>query len=260
MTEEPAVEGPKEPPSETERDAMAPVPLDASRCEPTTCSNDGPLAVRDVDEDGVLDVYDPDDDNDGVSDQQECALAGAQGLVNGGFEVPSIGQRETFRTLAVWDVPGWRAVPDGATLELWTDGHLGVAATPGGRQFAELNSDLRTGIYQDFVVTPGTRLRWAFSHRGRVVADTVRILLGTAVSMLPQGEFVTAPGVWQTYAGIYEVPGDQAQTRIMLEAVSGDTKANLVDDVWVEPVCDLDRDGDGCVDSDDADTEDPACP
>lgn len=232
-------------------------PRDAEVCKPTSCARDVPLALRDTDGDGVRDMLDPDDDGDGVSDREECGH-GSVGLVNGDFEAPFIEVIGEFRWFNSWDVPGWNVIPAEAQLELWTDGFAGVPAN-NGRQFAELNAMDRSGVYQDFSTPTATRLSWAFSHRGRDAADTVRILFGTPESMASQGEFVTRNGEWQIYDGIYEVPLGQVQTRIMLEAVSGEKRANLIDQVWVEPVCELDLDKDGCPDSEDADTQDPEC-
>jgi hypothetical protein len=224
---------------------------DAGRCPPP-CQPDVPLAERDTDSDGILDVYDEDDDGDGVPDRVECSLQGIAGLVNGDFEVPFINELADYRMFVPWDVPGWFPVPEGAAIELWTDGHQGFLAAS-GRQFAELNVDFRTALYQDFVTAPLGKVRWAFAHRGRMGSDSVRILLGTPDTMEVQGEFTTDVGEWRTYAGVYSVPQGQKQTRIMLEAVSGDGAGNLIDNVWVEPQCEVDSDQDGCVDSEDDD-------
>ncbi len=235
-------------------DSNSPKDSDAGQpiCKPTTCANDVPLSERDTDGDGELDVYDTDDDGDGIEDRLECAWAGTVGLVNGDFEVPFISEQGVYQTFSAWEVPGWLAVPAGANLELWTSGHMGVPASE-GRQFAELNVDFRTGIYQDFVTAPESRLRWIFAHRGRVGADSVRILIGTPDDMVSQGEFVTDAGEWQRYAGVYEVPEAQEHTRILFEAVSGESEANLIDHAWIEPQCEVDTDSDGCVDSEDPD-------
>ncbi|GAA3294630.1 hypothetical protein GCM10020295_19590 [Streptomyces cinereospinus] len=91
-------------------------------------------------------------------------------LVNGGFEEPPVTNYEVLpdasQTQAAKRVPGWLTTASDHMIELWRSGFNGVPAAE-GTQFAELNANQVSTLYQDLPTTPGTRLYWRLYHRGR---------------------------------------------------------------------------------------------
>ncbi|WP_440106629.1 Ig-like domain-containing protein [Streptosporangium sp. H16] len=125
-------------------------------------------------------------------------------LVNGGFEAPPV-------TTIDWSIPdasvnpsvGWRTTATDNKLEFWPGGASGVPAAE-GRQFAELNANQVSTLYQDVPTVPGTPMTWSLYHRGRLGTDVMRVLIGApgaTVAQTPTGPppltspTTTPPGV-----------------------------------------------------------------
>ncbi|MDD9939956.1 MAG: hypothetical protein OXU20_02740 [Myxococcales bacterium] len=215
------------------------------------CEADPDPALADSDGDGLLDVFDPDDDNDGIPDSDECFAQPPQLLANNGFEEPVLG--DSWAYIAQDVVPAWSTSAADDLIELWQSGHNGVVAAE-GQQFAECNANIEGALYQDVATVPGTTLRWAFYHRGRGGTDTLELKIGPPGATTTEGTFATANDAWRLYAGTYVVPADQTVTRFEYncEAQLG-TVGNLLDAAFMEPECTLDSDNDGCPDSRDVD-------
>lgn len=158
------------------------------------------------------------------------------GLINGGFESPLVGQASrlsggtnTFSIYREAEVEGWSFFatnPNASSgfdqrnsIEFWNSGFQGVPAFE-GNQFAEINAFVFGSIYQDFVSTPGSIMRWRFAHRGRQGDDTIQVNIGAPGTTVSQGQFTTGKNGWQIYSGIYTIPPGQNITRISFEAVS----------------------------------------
>lgn len=206
----------------------------------------GPL--RDADKDDIIDALDPDDDNDGASDLDECFSGGAR-FINPSFEEPVAPDVLYYADESA--VPGWST--DSATneIEYWQGGFNGVPSADGG-QFIEVARAGTDTISQTIATIPGTTLRWALHHRGRVDSETLELSIGAPAELEVQEEMST--GVeWIIYEGTYEVPAGQTATMFAYRAVSPtDGSGNLLDLLDAEPICLTDTDDDGCVDTEDA--------
>lgn len=55
-----------------------------------------------------------------------------------------------------------------------------------GKQFAELNADQESSLYQIVSTDPGKMYKWSLSHRGRSGLDTMALIIGPAQSAAPQ--------------------------------------------------------------------------
>lgn len=55
-----------------------------------------------------------------------------------------------------------------------------------GKQFAELNADEESSLYQIVTTDPGKMYKWSLSHRGRDAIDTMALIIGPAQSYAPQ--------------------------------------------------------------------------
>lgn len=234
---------------------------------------------NDFDNDGVRDISDIDDDNDGIYDEDECLVDICyEPIVNESFESPVI-PNTSYRVLNENVVPGWFTTATDGRIELWSHRFLGVPAFD-GNQFAELNANQNSALYQNLCLTPGTVMAWSLRHRGRAGIDVMQVRIGADLaSATVQATMSDDNDSWGYYSGFYTVPAGQVNTAFIFEAVSTATGSlsvgNLIDDIQITiadvPSCgdndgdglpdnlDLDSDGDGCSDGNeyykDADTD-----
>lgn len=148
-------------------------------------------------------------------------------LVNGSFEAPPVATID-------WSIPdastnpgiGWHTTATDHKLEFWRGGSSGVPAAD-GQQFAELNANEVSTLYQDVPTVPGTPMTWSLYHRGRLGTDVMRVLIGApgaTVAQTPTG--ASSPDIsddntaWRHYTGVYVVPPGQTTTRFAFESVS----------------------------------------
>ncbi|MEO1011198.1 MAG: T9SS type B sorting domain-containing protein [Bacteroidota bacterium] len=228
---------------------------------------------QDFDGDGIPDIVDLDDDNDGILDDRECDfITYQQPLINGGFEAPIVvGTHEFLPDNSVGapnSVPGWETTSTDNTIEIWTDGFNGIPAFE-GNQFAEINANQSAALYQDLSATPGTVLEWSLRHRGRLGVDVMQVRIGAELATAGVEATISSNNTqWHFHSGQYTVPLNQPTTVFIFEAVSTASgiigAGNLIDDIQINiispPPCrdtdndgisdnmDLDRDNDGIYD------------
>lgn len=106
-------------------------------------------------------------------------------IVNGSFEKPAQ-TSELAPQLNATTVPGWSTTATDHLIEfgvnigrssapqLWgTDRSI-----PDGNQFAELNADETSTLYQNVSTVGGHIYEWGLSHRGRAGKDTMALIIG----------------------------------------------------------------------------------
>lgn len=221
---------------------------------------------NDFDNDGIRDITDVDDDNDGIYDEDECWVDICfEPIVNESFENPVI-PSNTWRPLLESSVEGWSTTATDGRIEYWSNGFLGVPAFD-GNQFAELNANQSSALYQNLCLTPGTIMAWSLRHRGRAGIDVMQVRIGADLaSATVQATMSDDRNSWGYYSGFYTVPAGQTNTVFIFEAVSTATGnlsvGNLIDDIQITvadvPVC-RDTDNDGIPDSLDLDSDNDGC-
>lgn len=98
----------------------------------------------------------------------------ASSLINGDFENPFV-RDGTFRFNDESIVPGWQTTDTKNHIEIWGDGFLGVEAAV-GRQFAELNAQSASTIFQDVTgIGSGLEVGFEFYHRARRGTDVMSL-------------------------------------------------------------------------------------
>lgn len=234
----------------------------------------------DQDGDGVLNIYDLDDDNDGIPDELECSgltSSGPVSLINGAFDAPDVddpnptyvkswGSQDKAVLYHEDDVPGWKTTATDHKIEIWESGFGGFQSYA-GHQFAEINANQNAALYQDVQSTPEAVMTWSFAHRGRVSsskADSIRLLIGPPGGpYVEQGRFGTTNSAWALYKGIYKVPAGQTTTRYLYEAIStangNASMGNFLDAIRFyssDVNCPINTDGDSLVNSLDLDSDD----
>ena len=204
--------------------------------------------AQDWDKDGIADITDLDDDNDGIPDAVECPTCNTDPFQNGSFELPAYGDVAYHLTTAV---PGWATTATDNYIELWTNSYLGVAPYQ-GTQIAEINATQNATLYQNFCLNGnGATILWRVRHRGRDGVDVANVGFGTSATSLTNVAVMSDGNTtWGSYNGVYTVPAGVTSLYMGLTAVStatGDVAiGNLIDDIQitiVEQPCDNDGDG-----------------
>lgn len=162
-------------------------------------------------------------------------------LTNAGFESPAIPAR-SYRIMSEQNVPGWSTTARDKQIELWSSG-FGNVIPAEGKQFAELNANMASALFQDVETTPGTAMTWSLAHRGREGVDTMRVMIGPADGTLKEvARMSNGTSAWGRHSGAYVVPAGQSVTRFAFEAVStaggNPTVGNFLDDItFGTPAC-----------------------
>ncbi|MBL8298413.1 MAG: DUF11 domain-containing protein, partial [Rhodanobacteraceae bacterium] len=212
---------------------------------------------------------------------QPAAAQVQRTFVNLGFEQPSASPTTCYFQVSETVVPGWTtnhpaqngvgcapnvAAAPGPLIEIWANSFNGVAARA-GTQFAELNAQAASRIYQNVCLAAGELVGWRFSHRGRQSAttnDVTEFRVGSTAGtnrvvragtqndgggavLTCYGSTAADGGVtgnscntaaatngWRDYSGQFTWQGTTGTQAIGFEAVSaagGSTIGNFIDDI-----------------------------
>ncbi|MFK7771198.1 MAG: T9SS type A sorting domain-containing protein [Saprospiraceae bacterium] len=218
---------------------------------------------QDTDGDGIADINDLDDDNDGIPDDEECLKFNSV-VINGGFENP--GNISKYVIIDAGSVPGWETTAPDNKIELWKSGFNSVPSSEGGF-FAELNSNQASSLYQSFATAPGSIIKWSLDHRGRSGTDVAEVKIGNSVGTASTQQIMSdGTSGWGSYSGIYTVPAGQTTTYFVFEAISaagGISVGNFLDDIQISTLTcyeELDTDNDGIPDLRDLDSDNDGIP
>jgi uncharacterized repeat protein (TIGR01451 family) len=152
-------------------------------------------------------------------------------FLNTSFEQPVLTGGACFAQVYDNIVPFWTttsatATPNGTCtlpggtpsglIEIWANTYQGVVPRD-GTQFAELNADQPSALYQNVCITNGETVSWGLSHRGRAGTDTMVFVLGdTPASLLP-ANIATTAGV----GGILRASTDTAGNGTIVNCQNG---------------------------------------
>lgn len=104
-------------------------------------------------------------------------------IVNGSFEDPA---RTDKNAPQLDDVPGWSTTATDNLIEFGVNTQTDSApqllgndkSIPHGKQFAELNANQVSTLYQNVSTVDGHIYEWGLSHRGRAGTDTMALIIG----------------------------------------------------------------------------------
>lgn len=110
-------------------------------------------------------------------------------IVNGSFEEPG----QTDKAPQLDYVPGWSTTATDRLIEFGVNTKASSApqlwgtdkSIPDGNQFAELNADEASTLYQNVSTVGGHIYEWGLSHRGRMGKDTMALIIGPKQANAP---------------------------------------------------------------------------
>ena len=228
----------------------------------------------DADGDGVHNLADVDDDNDGLTDSEECGyFVGASPIeiLNGDFEEPIIADsvetavrvfgKNALHSIWLTDdhIPGWSTDDVQNRIEIWESGFKNRVAYSGS-QFAEINADDFSTLTQAIPTTPETTILYSFAHRGRGGEDSMALLIGADGNSLESIDtFTSGKQAWVVYSGLYIVPAEQTETLFAYQAIDtarSKSVGNFLDATQFATIifCTTDDDNDGVPNSHDLDS------
>lgn len=116
---------------------------------------------------------------------------GENAIQNPGFEKPSISQ--IFKYIPQQDVSAWETTAKEGMIEFgrnWgsqTAPHYTSADKNNaeGNQFAELNADEESTLYQNVTTVGGNVYEWGLQHRGRIGVDKMALIIGPTQEYAP---------------------------------------------------------------------------
>jgi gliding motility-associated-like protein len=153
-------------------------------------------------------------------DPEECAIT----TINNSFESPNLptvapGYPPIINQNAV---QGWKTTAPDNMMEFWPVPNFENVPGYDGDQFVELNANVPSALYQDYVSPPGATFTYGFAHRGRAGTDVCQVKAGPPQGpWLPIGAPVsTGNTAWSYNTGTYIVPAGQTVTRFLFESVS----------------------------------------
>lgn len=112
-------------------------------------------------------------------------------IQNPGFETPPI--RRTFLQMSQENVPDWETTAKEGKIEF--GGNWDSQTAPHytstdkknaeGNQFAELNADEESTLYQNVTTVGGNVYEWGLQHRGRIGVDKMALIIGPTQEYAP---------------------------------------------------------------------------
>lgn len=156
-------------------------------------------------------------------------------LCNTDFEnIPSI---NSYSVINASQVPCWGTTASDQMIEVW---HSGFNSVPSysGSYFIELNANMVSTLYQDFVATPGTTVNISFAHRGRQGIDVMDVVLGPVGGPYTSlGTYSDGNMAWGYYTTSYIIPtgvGNNFSLRFnSISAAGGASSGNFLDAISI---------------------------
>lgn len=140
----------------------------------------------------------------------------------------------------------WGTTATDRQIEIWGSGFGGVPAYS-GNQFAELNANMVSTLYQEFDASPGSSVTISFAHRGRAGIDALQVEIGPLGGpYVNLGEFSAGTDSWVYNTVNYAFP-KTIQSKYTLRfksvrAAGGATVGNFLDAISItlsKPITDF---------------------
>lgn len=153
----------------------------------------------------------------------------------------------------------WSTTATDSKIEIWGSGFGGVPAFS-GNQFAELNANMVSTLYQNFTAAHGAQVEISFAHRGRAGLDRMMVEIGPVGGpYFDLGIFSADNKQWEYNAVFFNFPDtgvlDYTIRFVSVSAAGGATVGNFLDAISIQlkapevaweiqqPICPLDSSG-----------------
>ena len=188
-----------------------------------------------------------------------CQVNSCNFLCNTDFEDDNLVQNGQFGFFNEKLVSCWNTTATDNLIEIWGSGFQGVSAYS-GKQFAELNANMVSTLYQNFKASLGSKVIISFAHRGRAGLDKMSVKIGPVSGpFVDLGTFSADNTQWVysnlTYSFPSSGPNEYTLRFESVSAAGGATVGNFLDAISVklpppssdfvitEPICPKDSNG-----------------
>lgn len=159
-------------------------------------------------------------------------------LCNIDFEDEKLVQSGQFGFFDQDRVSCWNTTATDRMIEIWGSGFGGVPAYS-GNQFAELNANMVSTLFQNFTAALGSVAEISFAHRGRAGVDVLRVEIGPAGGPYADlGNFSAATTQWNFNKINYTFPITGSTNYVIrfvsVSAAGGATVGNFLDAISVK--------------------------
>jgi len=161
------------------------------------------------------------------------SIADAMFLKNTGFEPPltPVVAAGTYSTMDASLLVGWKTTATDNKIEIWGTGYKGVPAAE-GVQFAELNANYSSRLYQTINLKNGETLSWEYYHRGRAAVDSAEFNIYSSngsTKLVTLQKPSTGTGAWTKYSGSWTVSLATGSYQLSFESLTAGTIGNFLD-------------------------------
>ncbi|MEP7195487.1 MAG: gliding motility-associated C-terminal domain-containing protein [Saprospiraceae bacterium] len=159
-------------------------------------------------------------------------------LCNTDFEDEKLVQNGQFGFFNEDRVSCWETTASDNMIEIWGSGFGGVPAFS-GNQFAELNANMVSTLYQNFAAGLGGEVEISFAHRGRAGVDRMSVKIGPVTGPFEDlGTFSADNKKWEFHTLNYSFPKTGSiEYAIRFESISaagGATVGNFLDAISIK--------------------------
>lgn len=159
-------------------------------------------------------------------------------LCNTDFEDDTLVRSGQFGFFHQDRVSCWNTTATDNMIEIWGSGFNGVSAYS-GNQFAELNANMVSTLFQYFTAALGSTVSVSFAHRGRAGIDRLRVEIGPRSGPFTILDTFTANNTkWEFNTISFTLPisgsTDYAIRFVSVSAAGGATVGNFLDAISIQ--------------------------
>jgi len=160
-------------------------------------------------------------------------------LCNTDFENNQVISGANFLITNQNNVPCWKTTASDQMIEVWSNGFSGVPSYS-GNQFVELNANMVSTLFQNFIAKSGNQIEISFAHRGRSGTDVMSVEIGKIGGPYTNlGNFSAGNTAWVFNSLIYTIPNTISDTNFILRfnsvsAAGGATIGNFLDAIDIK--------------------------
>jgi gliding motility-associated-like protein len=160
-------------------------------------------------------------------------------LCNTDFENNQVISGSNFLITNQNNVPCWKTTASDSMIEVWGNGFSGVPSYS-GNQFVELNANMVSTLFQNFIAKSGNQIEISFAHRGRSGTDVMSVEIGKIGGpYINLGNFSAGNTAWVFNSLIYTIPNTISDTNFTLRfnsvsAAGGATIGNFLDAIDIK--------------------------